>query len=342
MASIYKRGGLIWIKYRTVTGELLRESTGLRVGAGKRQAEELCARKTLEEVQVFNSSTHERWDKWVPEFIRKRYGESANTLAAYQGAWIMARMFLREQKILSPRQLNRDHCLAFFEWRQRQGRGCRRNTALYGVHMLGLVMNEAVARGYATTNPCRHIGIKRAVPREKPAYDAGHITMIRRHIAAMPEGEVKEFFENSFTIARYHGCRISATQLDPQTQVDLQRGTVCFHEKGKKLHVVPIHPAVRPMFERLIAAGRTDTYAKLGRTTASKRWGDFLRDIGIKAIAPNACFHSWRVTVSTELAIANVSLAKAMRYVGHCSTTVHRIYQRLNVEHIQEVVDAIC
>lgn len=343
MASYYLRGRVYWIKYRDKFGTVCREPTTFRAGpAGKRGVDALCAARTADEKQVRGVSPHERWDAWVTDFLTKRYGDRLNTFSAYTGAWAMVRMFLREKQIVLPRQLTRDHCLELLDWRQKQGRrGVCHNSALYGLRMLGLVMNEAVARGYAASNPCRYLGIKRKATKEKPAYDAGHITMIRRHIQAMPEGPVKEFFNNSFEIARHHGCRISATQLNPQTQVDLQRDIICFREKGNKLHVAPLHPAVRPLFERLIAEGRTTTYEPVGRTTPSKRWGDFLQLIGIKAIAPNACFHSWRVTVSTELAVHNVSMAKAMRYVGHASTTVHRIYQRLNVEHVREVVDAI-
>lgn len=341
MASYYLRGRVYWIKYRDKRGHIHREPTAFHAGKGKRDVDALCAAKTLDEKQTRGVAPHERWDAWVPDFLTKRYGDRLNTFTAYKGSWTMVRMFLREKQVGLPRQLTRDRCLEFLGWRKKQGKGVCDNTALYDLHLLGLVMNEAVGRGYAVSNPCRYLGIKRKATKEKPAYDAGHITMIRRHIAAMPDGPTKEFFSNSFEIARHHGCRISATQLNPQTQVDLQRNIICFREKGNKLHVAPLHPAVRPMFERLIADGRTNTYEPVGRTTPSKRWGDFLTAIGIKRLAPNACFHSWRVTVSTELAIHNVSMAKAMRYVGHASTTVHRIYQRLNVEHIQEVVDAI-
>lgn len=344
MASHYQRGNVFWIKYRDASGKLRREGTAYRVGsiASRRHVEELVARKTLDEKQTRGSMAHEAWDKWIAPFLAERYRNNSRTLQNMVGTWGTLRGFMREQGIDFPRQLTRAHCLQYLQWRVVPGKwrgkyaACR-NTAITEIVRLGAIMREAVHRGYASSNPCRELGLKRDPWREKPALDAGHITMIRRNIAALPEGERKEFFHNSFEIARYHGCRFSETWLNPQR--DIVNGNIVFRAKGGRIHSVPLHPALKPLFDKLIADGRTETYVM--PKAATKHWHNFFHAIGLKKLEPNACFHSLRVCVATELALQNVSLTKAMRYLGHKSPMVHKIYQRLQAEDMQEVQKVI-
>jgi hypothetical protein len=53
------------------------------------------------------------------------------------------------------------------------------------------------------------------------------------------------------------------------------------------------------------------------------------------------CFHCTRVTVITRLCRANVSESQAMRFVGHASETIHRVYQRLRAEDVSACVSAL-
>jgi integrase len=57
----------------------------------------------------------------------------------------------------------------------------------------------------------------------------------------------------------------------------------------------------------------------------SKKWKVFFKKCGFA----NLSFHCTRVTCVTRLARAGVDLRIAMDYIGHSSTLVHRIYQRL-------------
>ena len=62
----------------------------------------------------------------------------------------------------------------------------------------------------------------------------------------------------SLEIALHQGCRLSETS-QPLDRVDLKRGTITFSAKGRngKLHVftTALHPGLRPLVERLKAAG---------------------------------------------------------------------------------------
>lgn len=63
----------------------------------------------------------------------------------------------------------------------------------------------------------------------------------------------------------------------------------------------------------------------------------FFKAIGL----PHLCFHCTRVTVITRMARAGVPISQAMRYVGHASTAVHKIYQRLAASDLSSAVNAI-
>lgn len=349
MASKYERGKVWWVKWRDQAGKVRREPTAYRVGTvfDRRRVEELVARRALEEKTMRGPTAHEHWDKWVVPFLEERYRHNPKTLAIMRGTWTTVRGFLRENKIDFPRQLTRELCLQYLPWRVTPGQwrgkyaACR-NTAITELVRLGSIMREAVHRGLATSNPCRELQLRRDPWREKPAFDAGMIAVVRRNIAAMPEGKRKEFFSNSFEIARYHGCRFSETHCNPQTAVGVDatgRWVIRFKAKGNRVHPVPLHPALIPLFEKLRAERRTETYTM--PKAATKLWYNFFCHIGLKQTDPNVCFHALRVTVATELAEAGVHEAKARRYLGHASPTVHRVYQRMSIEHMDDVQGVI-
>lgn len=346
MASIYPRGRVWWIAYRDADGALRRESTGMRVDNGRetRSALELEAEKTLAERKTRGPAGREGWHKWVDEFITLRYANKPQSLLRYQTAWRTVRMFLEERGIQIPRQLTREHCFAYFAWRNKANKSkgkyrADHNTALLEIKFLALVMKEAVLRGYAGANPCRELGIKRAPVRKRPMFQPEWLKRIEDGIAAMPEGELKEFLAVSHAIAVHQGCRLSETHLNPLTQVNIPDMAITFNAKGAKEHCTALHPALVPMFEAMQKAGKTETYAK--PKSPSKMWFNFLTKIGLKQIHKNVCFHSYRVSVATWLAQRNVHERKAMRYIGHASTTVHGSYQRLDVGDSRDAASAL-
>jgi hypothetical protein len=285
----------------------------------------------------------EAWDKWVPSFLNERYANNGQSRLRYRTAWRTIRMFLADEQILSPRFLTRQHCQGYYEWRKRHDlrRGKYRaghNTALLEIKTMGLIMKEAVCRGYAPANPCRELGVKRTPGKIKPAISAEEIVTIREAIGKEPE-PIRTFLRHSFEIARYQGCRLAETYLNPIRDVDIAGKRIHFRAKGGKAHVTRLHEKLIPLFTLMLDKGVTETYVR--PKSPAKTWFNFLKRIGLKDSNPNLCFHSLRVGVATELARANVHESKAMRFLGHASTTVHRSYQRLRVEDLDEVVDAV-
>jgi integrase len=70
---------------------------------------------------------------------------------------------------------------------------------------------------------------------------------------------------------------------------------------------------------------------------AAKEWHFFFKEVGL----PHLSFHSTRVTVVTKMARAGINQQQAMRYVGHASETVHRVYQRLTALDVAGVTQAV-
>lgn len=352
MASLYKRKGsqFWWVKFSGRGGKIQRESTGMRIGDGHetRRAQEIRALKTLEETRYSPDSPVEVWDKWVQTFLTTR-AKAQRSLERYLFIWRTMSMFLQERKVTVPRLLTFNHCYDYIEWRKKpcpkEGRyHASINTIRIELSILGMIMNEAVRRGYALTNPCRDINIAGTKPKPKPEFTEEHLAMIEAEIAKVSDQQKRTFLERSYFIARYQGCRQAETHLNPMDDVVIdescQRGTITFRIKGDRVHTAPLHPKLIPLFQKLQDEGATETYKMPGNPRFA--WYKFLRDSGLKAKIPGACFHCLRVTAVTRLARSKkVKEAEAMRFIGHASVLVHRVYQRLRADDLGDCLEAL-
>ena len=298
------------------------------------------ARKLSEEAQPGRTSGEdESWDRWVEKFVDDRYRGSCRTLTRYLGAWEQWRTFLELKRIGIPRALGYQEVLGFVEWRSAQvkkssGKRVSRNTALCDVRVMAVIMREAVRRGFADYNHCEKLGIRKDPPKQKPEMTDAEIALIRAALDSRPE-----WMRISFEIALHQGCRLSETSL-PLSQVDLTRETITFFAKGrgnglKNVFTTQLHPRLRALFARLAMDGRERSC--ILPVMAAKEWHSFFREIRL----PHLCFHSTRVTVITRMAREGVPIAQAMRYVGHASEAIHRIYQRLAAPDCGPAIKAI-
>jgi integrase len=359
MASLFKRPGspYWWIKCRDcqpespTLGQVIRYSTGYKIGVGSdtRAAKQLQAEKTLAESRFSVCSPKEAWGVWVSDYLTV-YCKPA-TLVRYRTIWRNLSDFLAEKEIHLPRQLTRARCLEYIEWRShpdpKNGRyRAVHNTARLELKILSLIMREAVRRDFAPFNPVTALGIKHHRPKEKPEFTDVDLDMIWQAILKEPK-ESQTFFRNSFLIARYQGCRLKETHLNPMTDVDINEdgtaGIIRFRIKGDREHTTALHPELIPLFQELKKARAKETYAEpSGSTRSSRKWFDFLKRHGIKKKIPGACFHSLRVSAVTRLARSRtIPESTAMRFIGHASTTVHRTYQRLRIEDLSGCLKAL-
>jgi integrase len=332
MASLYKRrdSKFWWIEYFDLSGARRQESTKLRHDRPNetRKAHDLRRELAMRENDKF--SIGEQWEAWVPRFMQQRYGASPKTLARYQNSWRNISVFLRTQEIFVPRQLSRQQVREFIDWRQQRHPELgvyevSKNTALHEIKLLRILMNEATVSGFCNANPCARLDVKRDPAPRKP-----RITEVEhRKILASLKSE-PEWMQISFAIAWEQGCRFSETCL-PLKDVDLRRGVIGFRTKGEKDSIAefPLSPNLRPLFQRLIRAGKKVTFQM--PPMPGKAWWRFFKRIGLRHL----CFHCTRVTFVTRCYEAGIPRDSVMRLVGHSSYAAHEIYPRLSAPHGQ-------
>ena len=148
------------------------------------------------------SPVDEGW-LWVLPYLRTRYSAKRRTLAVYEFQWRNLRVFMDEYSIDGPSTLDRSHCFDYVHWRTKakpkisyvtfdgtrrpnRQRAARTNTAIGELKLLGLVMDEAVARNYALSNPARRLKIEREAPHEKPAISDAEILHIYTELRSRP------------------------------------------------------------------------------------------------------------------------------------------------------------
>jgi integrase len=326
MASLYRRdrSPYWWIKYRDGSGDIRYESTGCRIGIGYEtaKARQLKAKRTQEEADTARVSNKEYFERWVVNFLETRYAKRKNTLTKYQQAWNAISAFLELRGLRRPRQVKREHVMEYLKWRQNPPedsgfRAVSLNSALLDIRIWRIIMFEAIARELTVANPCSKLGIAADRPKDKHEITPKEEALIREKLKSRPP-----WMSISFEIAIHQGCRFSETCL-PLTDVDLTRNQITFTIKGGRRHTTALIPALRPLFRRLKKEGRVMTYDM--PPSRARNWHRFFRKIGL----PHLSFHCTRVTVITRLARNGVPEQQTMRFIGHATLEVHRIYQKL-------------
>lgn len=310
---------------------------GLDEPAGKKLATRFAEAKASAAAAFRGHAKKEVFGAWAHAFLENHYRTTPRTLQRMLNAYDWIRLFITEHDLHHPAAVRYTDANRYLEWRvalrRHNGNRITRNTAILELKVWGILMGEAVKRGFASVNPFLRMGLKRDAPKQKPEISADEITTIRaalrRREGNQPIGE--RWMTVCFEIALHQGCRLRETQL-PLTAVDFAAGTIQFTAKGRNgrpnVFTTALHPELRPLLVALRDAGATTT-CTLPRM-ASTAWHAFFRELKLDHL----CFHCTRVTVITRLARAGVPIQQAMRFVGHASEAVHQIYQRLKSEDL--------
>lgn len=330
MAYLYKRTGspYWWICYVNARGQRVRESTMYRVAsAGEhRKAKELLRERRIEEMQrqgVWLAGG--RWEKWVEDFTARRYADSPKSLLRYRKAWDHLAAFLTERKATCPAHVDYQLCLDYLAWRE--GQGSHPNTALVELKFLGVVMGEAVRRGFARGNPVLKLGVKRRKAQEKPDIPDDHLAIILAELEGQPQ-----WMRDCVAIGMATGLRLSECNL-AMPDVDLANRSITIRSpKGgaERGFSIPYDDALAPLLARLKAARPQQTAWDWPPSPAKMLW-TFFRKCSEKHGLPHYSFHCLRVTFITRGARRGVPQAVMMKLVNHASAAVHRIYQRLSL-----------
>ena len=339
MAYLYRkdRSPFWYVVFIDAQGKEKHRSTGFRADDPNDTSKAKALRAELEAKEYHRAPgpTTESWDTWVPQFL-ERHCKTEKTHERYLDAWKWLALWMQHERIQSPNQLTYKRGVEYVDWRtsfkKRTGKVVGRNTAIFELKTLSLIMGEAVRLGYTEANPLVHVKIHKDKAAKKPEITDEELVSIMR---ALPEEP--EWMRLAFTIALHTGCRLRETRI-PLSCVDFTENKITFPSpKGgeDRAFSVPMPTALRPLFEEMQRAKRPFTLDFPFQP--SRRWQQFF----IKIKKPHLCFHCLRVTYVNRLRRAGVPREAAMRLVNHASDLVHQIYQREKVEDVAQWRDAV-
>lgn len=328
MACRYKRANSPYWWIKPAKGKPYSTKLKHSVAHETQKAQDMLELAIQKERQQHNEP--ERWEFWVPGYIDERYEDSPKSHWRYKLRWKSIRSFLKFHKIDYPRQLTFNVVTLYVAWRRKGDAAfgvwpSSKNTAIGDVKFLGLLVARAIQLGYANTNPCRGLGLKKSKPAEKNEISDAHFKQIWAALQEQPE-----WMRDCFNIAFNTGCRLHETAI-PLDCADTERRFIHFPTtKGDKPFTVPMRAELVPMFERL-KKERPGGLAVEFPEGVTRHWWYFFRE---RLKLPYS-FHCLRVTFISRLARAGVPATDAMRLVNHASLEIHRIYQRFQPEDLR-------
>jgi integrase len=339
MAYLYRktRSPFWYVVFFDADGKERHRSTGFRADDPNETSRAKALRAELEAQEHHRDpgTGGEAWDSWVPQFLQ-RHCKTEKTHERYVDAWKWLALWMQRERIHSARQLSYKRGIEYLDWRttfrKRTGKVVGRNTAIFELKTLSLIVGEAVRLGHADANPLLNLKLHKDLPAKKPEIADEELVQIQRALKEEPE-----WMQISFAIALHTGCRLRETRL-PLDCVDFQENKLTFPcPKGGETRAfsIPMPSALKPVLESLKAGRQRNTVEFPFQP--SRRWQQFF----IKMKMPHLCFHCLRVTYVNRLRRVGVPREAAMRLVNHASELVHKIYQREKVEDVAQWRDAV-
>ena len=229
MAYLYRkdRSPFWYVVFFDAQGKEKHRSTGFRTDdpCDTSKAKALRAELEAKEHHRAPSPARESWDAWVPQFLL-RHCKTGKTHERYLDAWKWVAMWMQHERIQSARQLTYKRGVEYLDWRttfkKRTGKIVGRNTAIFELKTLSLIMGEAVRLGHADANPLANLKLHKDKPAKKPEMTDEELVLIRR---ALPEEP--EWMQVAFAIALHTGCRLRETRI-PLTCVDFNENKITF------------------------------------------------------------------------------------------------------------------
>jgi hypothetical protein len=208
-------------------GKEVHRSTGFRADDPNETSSAKALRAELE------AKEHQRapgvvtgpWDSWVPQFLQ-RHCKTEKTHERYLDAWKWLALWMQRERIHCPRQLTYKRGVEYLDWRttfkKRTGKIVGRNTAIFELKTLSLVMGEAVRLGHTEANPLANLKLHKDKPAKKPEITDEELAQLRGALKVEPE-----WMRVSFEIALYTGCRLRETRI-PLSSVDFRENKITF------------------------------------------------------------------------------------------------------------------
>ncbi len=204
----------------------------------------------------------------------------------------------------------------------RNGHGASAATRNRYLALLGVVFAEAVARGYATSNPARGVKRQREELRPVPYLSAEDVARIA--------GSADADLQPPILLASETGLRRGELLALEWRDVDLAAGSlVVRRSKAKRPRTVPLTSRALSALRDLDAArvavrafGEDPVFSDLrGKAGADRLYKGFVR-AAKKAGFPGLVFHDLRHGFASRLVRAGVDLPTVGRLLGHSASSI--------------------
>jgi hypothetical protein len=332
MASIFRRkdSPFIWIRYKDEGGKWKSKTTGYRANIGRnvREAKLLAREHTIEEsARMPARASHADFREWVLQWIGQRWGHKNKTASIYRRRWRNIIAYLTEMKATHPVAVTRELALAYPQWRK-----AGRNTAIYELKFLALVMDEAIERKFIKTNCARKLKLKETENVHTPIWSDEQIEIAMQEIEKLDKYGWMHvtFLMGKFQAARLGQCSVPINCINLSRRVINYPGEIM---KGGKSFEQSIDPNFIPVLKEIISHRR-----KLGSSTICDlpilppvEIRKFLDSLGFY----NISHHGLRVAWITRAALSGIPETFSRKFVNHSSSLVHQIYQRIEATDLE-------
>lgn len=253
MASIYLRrdSAFVWIRRKDDRGKWIGRATEYRKDnlGDVRQAKLLARKLSAEERQRSPRVAGDAFAHWVENWIDARYGHAPTTTATvYRRYWRTLCRWMDERGIIAPHQFSYAHVAEYREWRMEDAAS---NSALNELKFFGVVLGEAVKRGYITANPCTRMGIRKTEAKEKSPWTDAEIAQV----AAAVEREA-QWLRGTFLLGLYQASRLRQCCV-PMADIDIDAKRIYYRRtKGDKPFSQPLDVRGIPKLAALIEERR--------------------------------------------------------------------------------------
>jgi hypothetical protein len=221
---------------------------------------------------------------------------------------------------------------AYPNWRKREGG--EHNTAIHELKFFKQVMDEAISRNMALTNPAAKLGLGFEAAAEYNEWLPEEMDRVERELE---EHDRYGWMRCSFLLGRYQAARLRQARV-PLGCVDLAGGNITYPDnivKGEKGYSQRLDPRVIPALKEIVAYRRKQGATVLCEMSPfpSLDWRAFLDKLGY----PHLVHHGLRVSWISNAARKGISEYKAMQFSHHDSADVHRIYMRIRPGDMDEM-----
>ena len=203
------------------------------------------------------------------------------------------------------------------------------------------MMDAAIARGYATSNPAANLKLKKSVQPEKVVWSDAEVEKV---LKALEEQDCFGWMHVVFLMGYFQAARLRQCAV-PLSGIDFDRRLITYPSiivKGGKAFSHPIDSDFLSTLAELVDHRRNQGKSTLcdipgeNKEPVSVQIRKFLNSLGLQHL----CHHGLRATWITRAAKNGVNEALARRFVNHSSTQVHQLYQKIQGDDLLPMLDA--